>query len=102
MTVTSHDSKLGVLLSQPNNNYNPNYKTTKTLVWLRLNNGRETTHHRNSKLHDRAKIEQYSEKKLSIFIMRPKNSLLGPQIVKTTPKIVYMGLQKVKNGPKIK
>ena len=63
MKVTSHDSKLGVLLSQPNNNYNPNYKTTKTLVWLRLNNGRETTHHRNSKLHDRAKIEQYSEKK---------------------------------------
>ena len=61
-----------ILLSQPNNNFNPNNKTTKTVVGLRLSNRWETTHHHhppttthhtNSKLHDRAEIEQNSENK---------------------------------------
>ena len=55
-----------LLLSQPNNNHNPNpnNKTTKTVVGLGLSNHWEppppTT---NSKLHDRAEIEQNSENK---------------------------------------
>ena len=64
MKVTSHDSKLGVLLSQPNNNYNPNYKTTKTLVWLRLNNGREIL----VKLLD-SKMEQYEDIQIYLHII---------------------------------
>ena len=64
MKVTSHDSKLGVLLSQPNNNYNPNYKTTKTLVWLRLNNGREIV----VKLLD-SKMEQYEDIQIYLHII---------------------------------
>ena len=53
-----------VLLSQPNNNHNPNNKTTITVVGLRPSNRLETTtHHTNSKLHDRAEIEQNSENK---------------------------------------
>ena len=52
------------LLSQPNNNHKPNNKTTITVVGLRLSNRWETTtHHTNSKLHDRAEIEQNSENK---------------------------------------
>ena len=53
-------------LSQPNNNHNPNNKTIKTGVGLGPNNRWETTnthHHTNSKLHDRAEIEQNSENK---------------------------------------
>ena len=47
------------LLSQPNNNHNPNNKTTITVVGLRLSNRWEYhPHHTNSKLHDRAKIEE--------------------------------------------
>ena len=64
MKVTSHDSKLGVLLSQPNSNYNPNYKTTKTLVWLRLNNGREIV----VKLLD-SKMEQYEDIQIYLHII---------------------------------
>ena len=52
------------LLSKPNNNHNPNNKTTITVVGLRLSNHWEppppTT---NSKLHDRAEIKQYFENK---------------------------------------
>ena len=55
-------------MSQPNNNHNPNNKTTKTVVRLRLSNRWEpptptATITTNSKLHDRAEIEQYSEHK---------------------------------------
>merc|ERR1712121_569301 len=93
-------------LSQPNNNYNPNNKTTITVVGLRLSNRWEYHHHppthTNSKLHDRAEIEQNSENKSYYSILgdpktvfepypNPKNSPLGPQKVK-----------KVKNDPKIK
>ena len=54
------------LLSQPNNNHNPNNKTTITVVGLRLSNHWEYHphphhHHTNSKIHDRVEIEQYSE-----------------------------------------
>ena len=59
------------ILSQPNNNHNPNNKTTITVVGLRLSNHWEYHHHpptptpthTNSKLHDRAEIEQNSENK---------------------------------------
>ena len=49
---------LSTLLSQPNNNHNPNNKTTITVVGMRLSNRWEpppptTT---NSKLHDRARV----------------------------------------------
>ena len=60
-------SQDSTLLSQPNNNHNPNNKTTRIVVGLRLSNRCEhqppppTT--RNSKLHDRAEIEQNSENK---------------------------------------
>ena len=51
-------------LSQPNNNHNPKDKTTKTVVGLRLSNRWEyPTTTTNSKLYDRAEIEQYSENK---------------------------------------
>ena len=59
-------------LSQPNNNHNPKNKATITVVGVRLSNTWETTttthpppatHHTNSKLHDRAEIEQNSENK---------------------------------------
>ena len=62
-------------LSQPNNNHNPNNKTTLTVVGLRLSNRWEYHHHQpthtNSKLHDRAEIEQNSENK---SYWRPQNS----------------------------
>ena len=48
-------------LSQPNNN-NPNNKTTKTVVGLGLSNRWEPPT-KNSKRHDRAEIDQYSENK---------------------------------------
>ena len=88
------------ILSQSNNNHNLNNKTTKTVVGLRLSNRWEpppppTT---NSKLHDRAEIEQNSEYKSYLSIWRdpktvfepypdPKNCPLGPQKVKMTPKL---------------
>ena len=53
-------------LSQPNNNHKPNNKTTITVVGLRQSNHLEyhpPPTHRNSKLHDRAEIEQKSENK---------------------------------------
>ena len=56
-------------LSQPHNNHNPNNKTTITVVGLRLSNRWELPPKpppppaRNSKLHDRAEIEQNSENK---------------------------------------
>ena len=56
-------------LSQPNNNHKPNNKTTITVVGSRLSNRWEppppttTHHHRNSKLHNRAEIEQNSGNK---------------------------------------
>ena len=55
-----------IILSQPNNNHNNNNKTTITVVGLRLSNRWEYhhhPHHTNSKLHDRAEIEQNSENK---------------------------------------
>ena len=49
------------LLSQPDNNHNPNNKTTITVVELRLGNRWEPppppTTHRNLKLHDGAEME---------------------------------------------
>ena len=58
---------LSRILSQPNNNHNPYNKTTITVVGLRLSNSWEYHHHpsthTNSKLHDRAEIEQNSENK---------------------------------------
>ena len=55
-----------ILLSQPNDNHNPSNKTTKTVVGLRLSNRWEyhPHHHTNSRLHDRAEIEQNSETKV--------------------------------------
>ena len=55
-----------VLLSQPNNNHNPNNKITIPLVGLSLSNCWEPSnhHHRNTKLHDGAEIEQNSENKI--------------------------------------
>ena len=54
-------------LSQPNNNHNSKNKTTNIVVGLRLTNRWEpppTPHTTiNSKLQDRAEIEQYSENK---------------------------------------
>ena len=66
--MKSNFSSVYIILSQPNNNLNPNNKTTKTVVGLRLSNRWEyppppSTTHTNSKLHDRAEIEQYSENK---------------------------------------
>ena len=55
------------ILSQHNNNHNPNNKTTITVVGLRLSNRWEyhhPHHHTNSKLHDTAEIEQNSENKI--------------------------------------
>ena len=56
----------------------PNNKTTKTVVVLRLSNRWEnpplTPPTRNEKLHDRAEIEQHSEKKLLVYMWRPQNS----------------------------
>ena len=53
------------LLSQPNNNHNPTNKTTITVVGLGQSNRWEPPppHTTNSKLHDRAEIEQNSENK---------------------------------------
>ena len=53
------------ILSQPNNNHNPNNKTTITVVGLRQSNRWElpATTTTNSKLHDRAEIERNSENK---------------------------------------
>ena len=55
----------GLLLSQPNNNYNQDNKTTIAVVGLRQSNCWEPppTTHTNSKLHDRAEVEQNSENK---------------------------------------
>ena len=60
----------GMLLSQLNNNYNPNNKTTKTVVGLRHSNSLEPppqpiTYNRNSKLCDRAEIVQRGQLNLS-------------------------------------
>ena len=74
---------LELILSQPNNNYNPNNKTTITVVGMSLSNRWENTtttthphHHTNSKLNDRAEIEQNSENKSYLFYMRrPKKSV---------------------------
>ena len=86
-------------MSQPNNNHNPNIKTTITAVGLmRLSNRWEyhPHHHTNSRLHDRAEIEQNSETKVinlgdpkTVFepYSNSKNSPLGPQKVKNDPKI---------------
>ena len=57
-----------LFLSKSNNNHKPNNKITITLVGLRLSNRWEpppttTTTTTNSKLHDRAEIEQNSENK---------------------------------------
>ena len=67
MRKTGESHHLKTILPQPNNNHNPNNKTTISVVGLRLSNRWETTthhhHHTNSKLHDRAEIEQNSENK---------------------------------------
>ena len=79
-------------------NHNLKNKTTISVVGLRLSNHWKTTHHRNSKLHDRAKLEQNSENKSyqstlgdpkTVFesYPNPKNGPLGPQKVKNDPKI---------------
>ena len=93
-------------LSQPNNNYNPNNKTTITVIGLRLSNYWEyhphTTHphhHTNSKLQDRAEIEQHSENKSYQYILEDPKTVFEPY---PDPKNSPLGLQKVKNDPKIK
>ena len=54
-------------LSQPNNNHNPNNKTTKTVVGLGLSNRwDELPPH--SKLQDRTEIEQSVENKSCLSI----------------------------------
>ena len=66
-------SQTFIVLLQPNNNHNPNNKTNITVVGLRQSNRWNTTTHQqqhpqpptiNSKLHDRAEIEQNSENKI--------------------------------------
>ena len=75
-TVSGSKLLLGEL-SQPNNSHNPNSKTTKTVVVLLGLRNRwkpATIHHHpttNSKRHDRAEMEQYSEKKLLVYMRRP-------------------------------
>ena len=95
-------------LSQPNNNHNPNNKTTITVVGLRLSNRWEYhphppththTHHTNSKLHDRAEIEQNSENKSCQSILGDPKTVFEPC---PNPKNTPLGPQKVKNDPKIK
>ena len=77
---------------KPNNNHNPNNKTTITLVGLRLIAGNHLpptylpTHHTNSKLHNRAEIEQNSEKKGVILYEETPKQFLNPT---PTPKIAY-------------
>ena len=61
------DFNIYIFLPKLNNNHNPNYKTTKTLVGLGLSKYLETTinppntqhHHTNSKLYERVRIELY-------------------------------------------
>ena len=93
------------ILSQPNNNYNPNIKTTKTVVglrkskrWephphpnkttktvvgLRKSNRWKPPNHQTTKGTQNYKIEQ----KCSKTQKTKKNSQLGPQKVKNDPKI---------------
>ena len=73
-------------LSQPNNNHNPNNKTTLTVVGLRLINRWEPppTHHRNSKQHDRAEIENNLKTKVISLYKETKKQFLNPT---PTPKI---------------
>ena len=60
------------ILSQPNNNHNPNNKTTITVVGLRQSNCWEPPPPtRNSKLPDRAKLRK---QKLLVYIRTPQNS----------------------------
>ena len=80
----------------------PNNKITITVVGLRLSNCWEyPPHHQphiNSKLHDRAEIEQNSENKSYLSIWGdPKTVEPYPN-----PKISPLGLQNVKNDPKMK
>ena len=78
---------------------------------LRLSNCWEyhphTHHHTNSKLHDRAEIEQNSENKSYQSILgnpktvfephpNPKNSPLGPQNVKNDPKLSQNKMSELK------
>ena len=95
-----------MFLSQPNNNQKPNTKTTKTTVGLRQSNGCELPtqllpiiHHTNSKLHNRAAIEQYSENKrgYSICINPKKHFGLHPN-----PKNSLKVLKRAQFDPKTK
>ena len=91
-----------LFLSEPNNNHNPNNKTTITVVGLRLSNRWE--HHHppttttNSKLHDRGWIEPYSENKSYHSIWgEPKNVFNSTP----TPKIPPWGPKIEKNDTKM-
>ena len=93
-------------LSKSNNNQNPNNKTTKTVVGMRLSNRWEplppsTTHHHhtNSKLHDRVEIEQNSENKSYQSILGDPKTVFEPH---PNPKNTPLEPLKAKNDPKIK
>ena len=88
--------KLFALLSQPNNNHNPNNKTTITVVGLRLSNHWE---HPPPTHHDRAEIEQNSENKSCYSILRDPKTVFEPY---PNPKNSPLGPKKAKNDPKIK
>ena len=99
---------LYAILSLPNNNHNPNNKTTITVVGLRLSNRWE--HHppttRNSKPHDRAEIEQKLENKSYQSIYQetptPKIARQGPKKSKMTPKLSRNKMAEFKVTKKIK
>ena len=92
--------KSSQFLSQPNNNHNSNNKTTISVVGLRQSNCWEpppTT--RNSKLHDRAEMEQNLENKSYQSILGDPKTVFEPYL---NPKNSPLGHQNVKNDPKIK
>ena len=92
------------ILSQPNNNHDPNNKTTITIVGLRQSNHREHHHHHhpptttNSKLHDRAEIEQNSENKSYQSIWGDTKTVFKSY---PNPKIAHWGPKKPKMTPKL-
>ena len=73
----------GILLSQPNNNHNPNNKTTMTVVGLRLSNRWEppTTETQNYKIESEL---SHTKKVVGMYEETPKQ-FLNPTPI---PKIV--------------
>ena len=64
-----------------------------------MNTTTHTHHHTNSKLRDRAEIEQNSENKSYKAILGDPKTVFEPY---PNPKNIPLGPQKVKNDPKIK